>query len=184
MSLGTMIAEMRGAVPKYSAELARTHLQSMERHPQHDRMELPAILWRFWHSRPDQRRYRHSDLRQRPGDRRRGGKRCMAAASIPNSLLTQQQFRVNVGTIYNIIAFDGVSTLTLDRPYYDKWPAADRTTRSISRISVAPYEDFLAWESVVDINNAIDLCANGAKKFRDYADQFDPQRTDFLIPAV
>ena len=40
-----------------------------------------------------------------------------ANGNAPYSLLTQRQFRIGAGGVYNIIAWDGVSILTVDRLY-------------------------------------------------------------------
>ena len=184
MAFGNMIAEMRGAVPKYSASLAKTHL---------------ANAWNDIRNMTGWSFQLFSGGFGTPGLTNAGSvtvtygsdqvvgdaaaSTAWAIASIPNGLITQQQFRVNVGTIYNIIAFDGTSTLTLDRPYYDKSAGANQGYSIYQCYYPTPFQDFLTWESVVDVNNAIDLCANGAKKFRDYADQFDPQRQIFSNPG-
>lgn len=184
MSLATMIAELRGCVPKYSAGLARTHIQNAWS----DIRNMTGWSFQLFSGgfgTPGLTNAGSVTVTygsdQVVGDA--AASTAWLAASIPNSLLTQQQFRVNVGTIYNIIAFDGTSTLTLDRPYYDKSTGANQGYSIYQPYIPAPYEDFLTWESVVDINNAIDLCANGAKKFRDYADNFDPQRQIFSNPG-
>ncbi len=184
MAFGQMISEMRGAVPKYSAGLAKTHLQNAWS----DIRNMTGWSFQLFSGgfgTPGLTNAGSVTVTygsdQVVGDA--AASTAWAAASIPNSLLTQQQFRVNVGTIYNIIAFDGTSTLTLDRPYYDKSTGANQGYSIYQCYYPTPFQDFLTWESVVDVNNAIDLCANGAKKFRDYADQFDPQRQIFSNPG-
>lgn len=188
MALGNMVAELRGCVPGYSAGLSLIHIKNAWS----DIRNMTGWSFQLFSGgfgTPGLTNAGSVTVTygsdQVVGDA--AASAAWAAASIPNSLLTQQQFRVNVGTIYNIIAYDGVSTLTLDRPYYDKtigYGAFPGQNYSIYQpYIVAPYEDFLTWESVVDINNAIDLCANGAKKFRDYADNFDPQRQIFSNPG-
>jgi hypothetical protein len=44
-------------------------------------------------------------------------------------------------------------------------------------------QDFIAWESVLDINNAIDLVTGTAKKNKDWVDANDPQRQIFSNPG-
>lgn len=184
MSLATMIAELRGCVPKYSAGLAQIHI----RNAWSDIRNMTGWSFQLFSGgfgTPGLTNAGSVTVTygsdQVVGDA--AASTAWLAASIPNSLLTQQQFRVNVGTIYNIIAFDGVSTLTLDRPYYDKSTGANQGYSIYQPYIVAPTANFLTWESVVDVNNAIDLMANGAKKFRDYADNFDPQRQIFSNPG-
>ena len=144
MSLGTMIAEMRGAVPKYSAGLARTHLQNAWS----DIRNMTGWSFQLFSGGFGTPGLTNAGTvtvtygsDQVTGDA--AASAAWLAASIPNSLLTQQQFRVNVGTIYNIIAFDGVSTLTLDRPYYDKSAGSGQNYSIYQPYIVAPYEDFL-----------------------------------------
>ena len=184
MAFGNMIAEMRGCVGGYSAGLARTHLQNAWS----DIRNMSGWSFQLFSGgfgTPGLTNAGSVTVTygsdQVTGDA--AASTAWAIASIPNSLLTQQQFRVNVGTIYNIIAFDGVSTLTLDRPYYDKSAGSGQNYSIYQCYFPVPFSDFLAWESVVDINNAIDLMANRAKKFRDNADQFDPQRQIFSNPG-
>lgn len=188
MALGNMIAEMRGAVPKYSAALAKAHLQNAWS----DIRNMTGWSFQLFsgsfgvpgltNAGSVTVTYGSSTV---TGDA--AASAAWATASIPNSLLTQQQFRVNVGTIYNIIAVNTTNpnayVLTLDRPYYDKSTGSGQNYSIYQCYIVAPFADFLTWESVVDVNNAIDLLANGSKKFRDFADQFDPQRQIFSNPG-
>ena len=184
MSLGTMIAEMRGAVPKYSAGLAKTHLQN---------------AW--------------SDIRNMTGwsfQLFSGGFGTPGLTNAGSVTVTYGSDQVVgdaaastawAGSIHSELAHHSAA-IPGQRGHHlqhhrlrwginpDAGPALLRQEhRSESRLldlSVlfpTPFQDFLTWESVVDINNAIDLMANGAKKFRDYADQFDPQRQIFSNPG-
>jgi hypothetical protein len=111
-----------------------------------------------------------------------------ATASQPGNLLTQQQFRIGgTGTIYNIIAADftnpTAAVLTLDRPYYDTTTGATLGYSIYECYYPTPVADFLAWESVLDVNNAIDLVTGTAKKNKDWVDANDPQRQIFSNPG-
>lgn len=185
MSLSTMVAEMRGAVPGYSALLARTHIREAWKDIRNMKgwsfqlcnggFGTPGLV-------------NAGSVTATFGSATITGDAAAAAAwltaSVPGSLLTQRQFRVGQGTIYNIIKFDNASTITLDRPYFDTTAGSDLGYSIYQCYYSVPVEDFQAWESCVDINNAIDLCAGTAKKYRDYADQFDPQRQIFANPGT
>lgn len=95
------------------------------------------------------------------------------------SPVTERQFRIGIGTIYNIWAWDGVDTLTLDRPYAEASGSAQAYAIS-QAYYIAPFEDFLTFMSVRDIVNFNDLVLN---KNRDWIDMQDPQRTIFYIPT-
>jgi hypothetical protein len=135
MALSNIVAELRGCVPGYSAMLARTHAQEAWT----DIRNLKG--WSFQLS---------NSAFATPGlveegavsvtlgsDQVIGNAVATAAwltAGTPISFLTNRQFRIGAGTIYNIIAFDDgqrgpsdpnpspnfpLATLTLDRPYID-----------------------------------------------------------------
>ena len=189
MALQNMIAEMRGTVPNYSALLARTHL----RNAWSDVRNMKG-----WSFQLQNGGFGTPDLTNEgsvtvafgsasvAGDATASA--AWAAASQPGSLLTQQQFRVGQSTIYNIIAADfttpTAAVLTLDRPFYDTTSGAGLGYSIYQCYYPVPVEDFQAWESTVDINNAIDLCCGTARKWREMADQFDPQRQIFANPGT
>src|ERR1700732_3189148 len=78
-----------------------------------------------------------------------------AVALGPPSLITQRQFRIGTGTIYNIWATDGGSpnvTLTLDRTYQE--PSAAGSSYSIFQCYyAAPVQDWRAWLAIRDMVN-------------------------------
>jgi hypothetical protein len=259
-----MIAEMRGCVPGYSALLARTHLNEAWKDIRNMRgWSFQLVNGGFG----------------TPGLTNAGtvtvafgstsvlgdlqASEAWAAMSDPESFITQQQFRVGQGTIYNIIAYGGngiiafgstltpgtgqtpgtyivsiqdnggpgmgatcsitvtpagtvlaapailtggsgytapyiafseggtpatfsfnqFGVLTLDRFYYDTTAGAGLGYSIYQCYYVAPVQDFQAWESVVDVNNAIYLDTSSRKAQRSYADQFDPQRQIFSNPG-
>ena len=188
MSLSSMIAEMRGAVPGYSALLARTHIQN---------------AW--------------SDVRDMKGwsfQLGNGGfgtpplvnagsvtvafggttvtadataTAAWATTSQPGSLLTQRQFRgPGNGQIYNIVGYavvGGFGVLTLDRPYYDTTSGSTLGYSLYECFYPVPVQDFIAWEAVLDVNNCIDLVQGTARKNRQWVDANDPQRQIFSNPG-
>lgn len=105
-----------------------------------------------------------------------------AAASwltLANPVITQRQFRVGSGgAIYSITAFDGVDTLTLDRPYQED--SAPDSEYSIYRCyypaqdgSGLAIDDFLRWVSVYDPYFGYSLQLH---KTRQWVDLRDPVR--------
>lgn len=75
-----------------------------------------------------------------------------AWAAIPLSTpITQQQFRVGTGTIYNIVGYNNVTArLTLDNPYVDPQTGAGIPYTVSQFYYLAPVADFLWWESIID----------------------------------
>lgn len=184
MSLATMMAEMRGAVPKYSALLARTHIQNAWRDVRNMRG------WSFQLFRGGF---------QTPGLVNQGtitvalggttvtpdatAKAVWLAISNPTSFITQRQFRVANGTIYNIIAMDNTSgVITIDRPYIDTTYGAGLGYLIYQCYYAVPYADFEAWEAILDVNNVIWLNVDPTRKGAEKINQADPQRQIFAQP--
>jgi len=179
-----MIAEMRGTVPNYSGLLARKHL----REAWTDVRKL-----RGWSFQLCNGGFATPGLVNQgsatttlgsptvTGDATASA--AWAVASTAVSLITQRQFRVGASTIYNIIAYDGVSTLTLDRPWIETSSGSGQGYSIYQCYYAVPVQDFASWESVVDVNNSIDLCVGTAKKYVDQANKYDPQRQVFSNPG-
>lgn len=106
-----------------------------------------------------------------------------AAASwltIPLSTpITSQQFRIGTGTIYNIIAFDGVNTITLDRLYVDPSHGAGQGYQIYGIYFHAPVKNFVWFDTIRDpiTGYALKTCTT-----RQEADDSDPQRLQFTFP--
>ena len=95
------------------------------------------------------------------------------------SPVTQRQFRIGVGTIYNIWAWDGNGNATIDRPYQE--PTASSQTYMIFQCYYySPVMDFWQWITVRDMTNWNDLITT---KQRSEIDAKDPQRTVYYIPT-
>lgn len=188
MSFSNMIAEQRGCVSNYSALLARTHLRE---------------AWK------DIRNMRGWSFQLCSGGFGTPGKisigsvtvgiggitvtcdaqasAALSTASTPISLVTQRQFRIGAGTIYNIVAADfttnpTAATLTLDRPYTDTATGAGLGYTVYQCYCAAPVADFEAWESVLDTNNVIWLNTDPGKAVRERIDIDDAQRQVFSNP--
>lgn len=101
----------------------------------------------------------------------------------PPSAITQRQFRIGVGTIYNIWAANYSNTsaivLTLDRNYQE--PTATLQPYTILQCYyAAPVQDFWCWVSIRDMLNYNDLIYT---KSRAWIDARDPQRSIYYIPT-
>lgn len=99
----------------------------------------------------------------------------------PTNIL-QRQFRIGIGTIYNIWAYSesgGIVTLTLDRPFADPG-GAGQSYIILQCYYEAPMQDFRAWINVRDIVNFNDLDFETTRQEIDFR---DPQRTMFYLPT-
>jgi hypothetical protein len=101
----------------------------------------------------------------------------------PYSLITQRQFRVGVGGIYNIISLDpsfasnGIATL--DRPFAD--PGGVNIVYQIYQLYyAAPFADHRAWVSVRNPQMFINL---DLTRTRGEIDGMDPQRSWYQFPT-
>ena len=189
MSLSKMIAEMRGCVPNYSAGLARIHLANSWT----DIRNLKG-----WSFQLGNTGYTVPGLLNAGsvtvtlgstlviGDATASA--AWATASNPTSLLTQRQFRVGQGTIYNIIAADftvpTAAVLTLDRVWIDSYYLGSGQGYSIYQPYItAPVQNFLAWEYFMDARNVIHLDVNNTRGIWEKVNEADPQRQIFSNPG-
>ena len=106
------------------------------------------------------------------------------------SLLTQRQFRSGgisgAGTMYDIIGFDGISALTLNRPFTDPLtslaaPVPTQEYMIYQPYIVAPVKGFKRWLNVFDIANSGELMVNGDRRAVP-GPGGDPQRQIFTNP--
>lgn len=111
------------------------------------------------------------------------------ASATTYSLVTQRQFRVAAGTIYNIWAYDPATGIaTLDKMYGEA--SAVGVAYQIYQVYYAPVTagtngmqfvpDFLTFVSVRNMQNFIDLFL---EKTRAQLDATDPQRTWYYFPT-
>jgi len=181
-----MVAELRGCVPAYSALLARTHVREAW-------VDIRNL--RGWSFQLGSSGFATpslvnggtctvtlgSNLVQSDAT----AQALWLAASTPVSLITQRQFRVGAGTIYNIIAMDGTTgELTLDRPYIDLTVGSGIHYSIYQCYYPVPVDDFEAWEDVLDTNNVIYLNVSNARGATDYVNRCDPQRQIFSNPLM
>jgi hypothetical protein len=92
-----------------------------------------------------------------------------------------RQLRVGLSTIYNIWAWDTVSTITLDRPYQEVSTTLTSGYNIYQPYYAAPVSDFWAFISVRDFVNFIDLYTD--RYTRADLDEMDPQRTWYYFPT-
>lgn len=102
----------------------------------------------------------------------------VAYASMP--LLTQFQIRVPSYSLYNIIAFDGVNTFTLDRPWMEP-DGAGLSYMIYQAYFAAPLADFKRFFAVRDTINGSPLDYWSMTQ-KDLA-LIDPQRTNYNQPG-
>lgn len=104
----------------------------------------------------------------------------LVAGSTLYSLITQRQFRIGVGGVYNIISYNsGTGVATLDRPFLD--PSMTATAYTVYQAYyVAPMSDFLGWLSVRNTSMFLDL---GLDETRAGIDARDPQRSWYQFPT-
>ncbi len=104
----------------------------------------------------------------------------ITAIGFTPSPVTQRQFRIGVGTIYNIWDYDpGTGIATLDRAYQEV-SAATASYVIYQCYYPAPMQDFWQWLAIKDMVNWIDLVTT---KQRVDIDRLDPQRTVYFLPT-
>src|SRR5208282_1525379 len=98
----------------------------------------------------------------------------------PYAPATVYQFRIGVGDIYSLIAYNPVTgAATLDRPFADPG-GAGLSPQLYQLYYAAPYKDLLGWISVRNPQMFIDM---DLTKNRDWIDAMDPQRTWYQFPT-
>jgi hypothetical protein len=103
-----------------------------------------------------------------------------AAVTLP--LLTLRQFRLAAGSpIYNITAFDGAVTLTLDRMYTGATVAASAYQIYQCYYKV-PVKDFLRWRSLFNPSLGYRFRRRNMHRKKEEIDRRDPQRSHFGTP--
>lgn len=88
-----------------------------------------------------------------------------------------RQFRIGTGPVYNITAFDGINTLTLDRMYQE----ASNATAGYQLYQCyypAPVADFLRWMDVVNPITQYRFRRRNLHRSKEEIDRRDPGRND------
>lgn len=102
------------------------------------------------------------------------------AGNTSYSPITMRQFRIGVGTIYNINQFDGVNVLTLDRSYQEPSSSGAVAYNLYQLYYPAPYQDHLTFVSIRNMVTPVDMLLD---KTRYWLDEQDPQRTFWYYPT-
>ncbi len=105
----------------------------------------------------------------------------VALPSAPQPALTQRQFRLSGGPIYNITAWDGVDTATLDRPF------AEGSVSGLTYMVYLPWvptprADFVKFLSIADPINDYRFRRRNLYRSTAEVDRRDPNRQAFSIP--
>ena len=189
MSLSSMIAENRGVISNYSGALSRTHI----RNAWQDIRNLKGWSWQIGNTGYTVPGLVNAgSVTVNLGDTTVLGDATASAAwlsaSNPTSLITQRQFRIGQGTIYNIIALDDTDPnaviLTLDRPWIDAYYLGPTQGYSIYVCYItAPVRSFQAWEYFLDVRNVIALDVNNTRDIWEKVNEADPQRQIFSNPG-
>lgn len=107
----------------------------------------------------------------------------VAITQAPAYPLTLRQFRVTGGPIYNIIAWDGTNTATLDRPYAET-SASGGSYMIYQPYFPAPSVDFSRWLSFVDPINTYKFRYRNLYWTQKEVDRRDPGRFNYSIPIA
>jgi hypothetical protein len=112
-----------------------------------------------------------------------------ATTAPPLCPLTQRQFRVTGGPIYNIVGFSpntpspGLGTITLDRPYTEQ-SASGGSYYIFQNYAAAPTLDFKRWLSWTDPINDYRFRRRNLYRTKEELDRMDPQRTSYSWPYI
>lgn len=185
MSFRTMYSELKGAVPKLPISLAKSLINRAWQDVRRQNLWSFQIYDSNWIS--------PALLNTGLATAVQGSNLVVldataAAALIANLALVgsfnpinQRQFRIGISTVYNINAFDGVNTLTLDRGYQEVPSSAGGVAYMIYQVYYpAPYKDHLLFVSIRDMVNFTDLIL---ERNRRWLDEQDPQRTWYYFPT-
>ena len=106
----------------------------------------------------------------------------LAISGLP--LITQRQFRLSGYAIYNIIAFNGANTITLDRPWMEAVFGAGQDYEMYQVYYPAPVADFKRFITVRDFTNDANLDFWSWKAKQAYLADADPQRSIYQNPEL
>lgn len=181
MAFQNMIAEIRGSVPKFPRDLAKTFVNRAWADVRRKNLWSFLLYEGNWVA-PAPVTSGQVTVIQGSNTATLTG---TAPAAFNASLTavtpaTARQLRVGYGTIYNIWAWDGTSTLTLDRPYQEVG-GSGLTFNIYQAYYAAPVADFWSFISVRDFTNFIDLYID--RYTRADLDEMDPQRTWYYFPT-
>lgn len=182
MSFQSMSAEIRGTVPKVPYPLARTWINRSWREVRDKNLWSFQLAEGQWIS-PAQITAGTATTIQGSTFVQMDSVATAAIVATGNlvySLITQRQFRIGPGGVYNIIGWDPTTgILTLDR-MYGEGTVTDAFYFIYQVYYPSPSKTFLRFMSVRDMTNFLDLFIATA---REEIDQMDPQRNWFTYPT-
>jgi hypothetical protein len=190
MALQDMAYELSGRVPNLDIDLAVT----MVREAWHSVRKLRGWSWQLGQGGfAAPARYSNGTVSMTYGGTTITGDATASAGwatlSQFGSLITQRQFRVGGGTIYNIVAanFSNPSAvvLTLDRPFIDYQASYSGVSYIIYQpYYAAPVKDFIRWLAIRDMTNVRWLNVDADYDQRRQTDMADPQRQIYTLPLM
>src|SRR5579864_6258371 len=182
MSFGTMWTELTGVTPKLPPDYSRTIVNRAWRNVRRQNLWSFLMFESNWTS-PSIINAGTAAVVQGTNTvvfTVAGAAAINAVALGPPTPITQRQFRIGVGTIYNIWQWNNATRMaTLDRNYQEATNAA-ASYQIFQCYYPSPVPDFWAWMDVRDIVNFNDLCYT---RNRSWVDQRDPQRLIGTFPS-
>jgi hypothetical protein len=178
-----MYSEIRGAVPKLPFSFAPTLVNRAWQHVRESNLWSFNLFESSWISPPlvtTGTVTATQGLAAIQFDATAQAALTAAQAAQPYSLITQRQFRISVGGIYNILTYNPLTgAATLDRPFGD--PGGSGLAYQIYQLYYpAPFLDHRVWLSVRNPQMFLDLDLTST---RAQVDAMDPQRTWYQFPS-
>ena len=186
-SLGDMASELRGSIPKLPHVLCRTLINRAYRQIRESNLWSFQLFEANWISPP---LINTGTVTATQGfatitfDANAIAAIQAAQLAQPYSLITQRQFRISSGTIYNIISLDPAfasnGIATLDRIFADLPSGAGQPYQIYQIYYPAQFEDVLTYLTVRNMQMFMWLNTTTTRKA---IDAWDPQRTWYQFPT-
>jgi hypothetical protein len=187
MALGNMVAELRGSLPKLPFAFTKTLINRAYRQIRESHLWSFNVFEANWISPPLVNAGTVNVTQGLPTitfDPIAIAAITAAQIAQPYSLMTQRQFRIGAGTIYNIIALDPAFNVngiaTLDRIYADFGNGPGQAYQIYQLYYPAQYVDTLTYLTVRNMQMFMYL---NTETTRRQIDTWDPQRTWYQFPT-
>src|SRR5215831_502423 len=188
MALGNMITELRGSVPKIPFAYTKTLVNRAWRQIRESNIWSFQLFEANWVSPPLCNTGFCTATLGSPTITFNAAAIAAIQASqlaVPQSLITQRQFRIGSGTIYNLIALDPAfnvnGIVTLDRPYADLNPVGPGLGYQIYQLYYpTQFIDVVRYMTVRNMQMFMYL---NTTTTRTLIDTWDPQRTWYQFPT-
>jgi hypothetical protein len=188
MALGDMVSELRGSLPKLPFAYTKTLVNRAWRQVRESSYWSFQLFEANWISPP---LLNTGTVTVTQGSQTIVFDNLVAVPAIlaaqiaqPYSLITQRQFRVGSGTIYNIIgldpAFNTNGIATLDRIYADFPSGAGQAYQIYQLYYPAQYQDVLTYMTIRNMQMFMYLNTTSSRVM---IDTWDPQRTWYQFPT-